>query len=64
MQSWLPGDNLYDSAVAVPAAAAEGTYRLQLGIVDQRTDQPKIKLAIAGREPDGWYTMGKIELKR
>ncbi len=64
LQSWLPGDNLYDSAVVVPATAVEGTYRLQLGILDQRTDQPKIKLAIAGREPDGWYTMGKIELKR
>lgn len=64
LQTWLPGDNLYDGSVAVPAAVPPGRYELQLGVLDERTDQPKVKLAIAGREPDGWYTMGEIELKR
>lgn len=64
LRSWLPGDNLYDGSVVVPADAPQGPYQLQLGILDERADQPKVKLAIAGREPDGWYTMGKIELKR
>jgi hypothetical protein len=63
-RTWLPGDNLYDGSVTVPAAAPEGPYQLQLGILDERTDQPRVKLAVAGRQPDGWYTMGKIELKR
>ena len=64
LRSWLPGDNLHDGSVVVPAETPEGSYQLQLGVLDERADQPKVRLAIAGREPDGWYTMGKIELKR
>ena len=64
LRSWLPGDNLHDGSVVVPAETPEGPYQLQLGVLDERTDRPKVKLAIAGREPDGWYTMGKIQLKR
>jgi hypothetical protein len=64
LRSWLPGDNLYDSAVVVPGETAEGRYQLQLGVLDERKDPPKVKLAIADRQPDGWYTMGEIEVKR
>jgi hypothetical protein len=63
LRSWLPGDNLYDNAVAVPADVAEGPYELQIGILDERFDEPEVKLAIEGRRPDGWYNLGKINVQ-
>ncbi len=62
IKNWLPGDNLYDDAVFVPSALEDGEYQVDLALVDPATNQPKIKLAIAGVKPDGWYPMGKIEV--
>jgi hypothetical protein len=63
IREWLPGDNLYDDAVFVPAGIPPGEYALDLAILDRRTGQPKVKLAIAGVQPDGWYSMGKIQVQ-
>jgi len=62
--SWLPGDNLFDSFVTVPADVPPGQYDLQIALLDPQTRQPKVALAIAGRAEDGWYTLGKIDVKR
>lgn len=64
LRSWLPGDNLCDSAVTVPADAPEGPSDLQIGILDEHFDEPEVKLAIEGRRPDGWYSLGKINVQR
>jgi hypothetical protein len=64
LRSWLPGDNLYDNAVTVPKDLGEGEYELMIGVLDERTDEPKVKLAIEGRRPDGWYNLGKIKVQR
>ena len=58
--AWLPGDNLFDGAVKVPANLPPGQYELGLALVDPQSQQPRIKLAIAGRDEEGWYAMGKI----
>jgi hypothetical protein len=39
-----------------------GEYDLQIGILEMNSDKPKVKLAISGRQPDGWYPLGKIRL--
>jgi hypothetical protein len=64
LRSWLPGDNLYDSAVPLPADTPEGPYDLQIGVLDERFDEPEVRLAIEGRRPDGWYSLGKISVQR
>ena len=64
VQSWLPGDVLHDGRVYLPHDLAEGRYELQLGVVDRETRQPKVRLAIRGRGPDGWYAMGPITVER
>ena len=63
IRTWLPGDNLYDDAVFIPMDMPVGDYDLQIGIIDPVTNVPKIKLAIEGRDAEGWYTLGKIEIK-
>jgi len=61
--TWLPGDNLYDDAVFIPFDMPAGIYQLQIGIVDRQSHVPKVNLAIEGRNPEGWYQLGKLEIK-
>jgi hypothetical protein len=59
--SWLPGDNLYDSRVFVPAQLDPGDYELDLAIVDD-TGRPRVRLAIEGRQEDDWYQLGPLKI--
>ncbi len=63
IRKWLPGDVVYDDAVYIPPGTPEGTYDLQIAIVDRTSHQPKVKLAIEGITPDGWYRLGKIRVQ-
>jgi len=60
--TWLPGDIVYDSAVFVPLEMKPGSYYIDIGLLDQQTREPKVKLAIEGLIADGWYNMGRIEV--
>ena len=63
IRQWLPGDALFDSAVFIPLDMPEGEYDLQLAIVDPHTRKPLVKLAIVGRNGEGWYPLGKIQVR-
>ena len=49
--TWLPGDVLHDSRVFLPRDLPEGTYELQVGIVDRDTREPRVRLASEGAPP-------------
>jgi len=57
---WLPGDAVVDQQVYVPDALNPGTYHVRLALLDPQTNQPAVRLAIKGRESDGWYSLGTI----
>jgi hypothetical protein len=40
-----------------------GAYRVRVAILDPRTEQPAIQLAIEGRQPEGWYDLGEIRVE-
>jgi hypothetical protein len=61
--SWLPGDSLYDGRVYLPRDLPAGRYELQVGIVDRESLAPAVRLAIAGRNAEGWYPMGAIDVE-
>jgi hypothetical protein len=63
LRTWLPGDIVYDSAVFLPVDMPEGQYDLEIAIVEPRTRRPHVRLAIEGRQADGWYRMGTIHVK-
>src|SRR5450759_252941 len=63
INTWFPGDNLYDDAIFVPQDMPAGIYQLQIGIVDRQSHEPKVNLAIEGKDTEGWYPVGKIEIK-
>jgi hypothetical protein len=62
--TWLPGDNLYDDSVLVPSDIPPGQYDLQIGIIDPLSDKPRVQLAISGKQPDGWYHLGKVKVDK
>ncbi len=62
IRSWLPGDVVYNSDVFVPSGMPEGTYDIDIAIVDPISRKPNIKFAVEGRGADGWYNMGKIKV--
>jgi hypothetical protein len=62
-RAWLPGDAVYDNAVFVPAGMPAGDYELAIGMLDPETRKPAIKLAIEGRDAEGWYPVGRIQVR-
>jgi hypothetical protein len=63
IRKWLPGDAVYENTVYVPENLRPGTYRFRLAMLDPRTGQPAIRLAIEGRQADGWYDLGEITVE-
>ena len=64
IRTWMPGDNLYNNSVFIPANLPDGDYTLSVAVVDPVTDKPNVKLAIVGVQADGWYPMGKITVRQ
>jgi hypothetical protein len=63
IRQWLPGDNLYNDSIFIPSDFKPGEYDVQIAIVDRQSN-PKIKLAIAGVDNEGWYSLGKVNIGR
>jgi hypothetical protein len=63
VRKWLPGDAVFDGTLFVPYALQPGEYHFRVGLLDPSTGLPAIKLAIEGRQPDGWYDLGTIEVQ-
>jgi len=64
VRKWLPGDSIYEDTLYVPEILKSGEYRLRVALLDPRTRQPGIRLAIEGREQDGWYNLGAIAVEQ
>jgi len=63
VREWLPGDAVYDDTLYVPHTLAPGSYRVRVALLDPRTRKPAIRLAIEGRQDDGWYDVGEIRVE-
>ena len=63
VRKWLPGDAVYDGTVYVPHDLPPGEYGLRIALLEARTGRPAIRLAIEGRQADGWYEPGEIRVE-
>jgi Domain of unknown function (DUF4832)/Beta-galactosidase len=63
VRKWLPGDAVFEGTLFVPQTLKSGQYHFRVGLLDPYTGLPAIKLAIEGRQPDGWYDLGTIEVR-
>jgi hypothetical protein len=63
VREWLPGDAIFENTLYVPDDLPAGGYRLRVALLDPRTLTPAIRLAIEGRQEDGWYDVGAIAVE-
>jgi len=63
VRKWLPGDAVYDGSVYVPEDLPAREYHVRIAMLDPRTGQPAVRLAIQGRKEDGWYDLGMIQVQ-
>ena len=60
---WLPGPRSIMLVVEVPSDLPAGEYTLGLALIDPESGEPGIRLAIEGREADGWYRLSRIKIR-
>jgi hypothetical protein len=58
---WLPGRHLASTSTTIPADAEPGRYSIYFALLDPYTDEPAIKLAVDGRDAQGWYAWSTFE---
>jgi hypothetical protein len=63
VKGWLPGPKEAADAFELPKDLAPGRYGLALGVLDAQTNAPALRLAIEGRDAEGWYPLSEIEVK-
>ncbi|MCX6624036.1 MAG: DUF4832 domain-containing protein, partial [Acidobacteria bacterium] len=63
IRTWLPGDSVWENPIYIDHALKPGKHRIRVALLDPRTGRPAIRLAIAGRQEDGWYDVGEMEVR-
>jgi len=60
----LPLGELYqvNDSVALPSDIPPGEYVLSVGVVDEHSETPVIRLGIMGRNSEGWYPVSKLKI--
>jgi len=59
VRTWLPGTHEVDESVTLPASLPAGTWQLAVG-VSGTPGVPMLRLAIEGRDADGWYPLSEL----
>ena len=62
----LPPGDLHElvDGITLPADLPPGDYALAIGIVGEKSETPVVRLAIAGRNQDGWYPLSTLNVTR
>jgi hypothetical protein len=60
LPDWLPGDVVHDEILYIPYDMPPGTYQIEIALVSPVSFEPRVKIAVAGVNEEGWYPMGEI----
>lgn len=58
----LPGEHLLKASFPLEADLKPGRYTLSIGVMDAGSRKPAVRLAIEGRDADGWYPLSTVEV--
>jgi len=65
LRRWLPGaQHEVEDALTLPEGIPEGSYALDVAILDQGARAPFVDLAISGKRPDRWYPISTVLIRR
>jgi hypothetical protein len=62
LRSWVPGQQDVNEQLALPASMAKGTWKVSIGI-SGTPGLPMLRVAIEGRDADGWYPLSSVEVE-
>jgi hypothetical protein len=63
LRDWLPGRHFLELELEIPADLKPGRYNLALALLDPFTGEVAVKLAIEGRDAQGWYNLSEVEVE-
>jgi hypothetical protein len=59
---WLPGRHQYSTILSIPKNAEPGRYNVYFTLLDPFDHTPAIKLAVEGKDAQGWYSWSSLEI--
>jgi hypothetical protein len=62
MRTLLPGDSFVNGTVVLPHDLPRGNYALEWAMLGTHDDKPAVQFAVEGRQADGWYGLGNIQI--
>ena len=62
IRGWLPGKLKTELSLRLPTSIPSGRYGLAVGVVDPLSKTPAVRLAIAGRDAEGWYPVSHVNI--
>jgi len=60
---WLPGAVSYSTTLTLPDSIPAGEYKLGLALLDLKGEAPRIRFAVQGMDPDGWFRPSRVRVK-
>ncbi len=63
IKKWLPGKHNLNLDLKIPADIKPGRYNLAVALLDPYTKEVAVKLAIEGRDSEGWYNLSELEVE-
>ncbi|MBN2290126.1 MAG: DUF4832 domain-containing protein [Candidatus Glassbacteria bacterium] len=60
---WLPGPVPLQAGITVPQDLPPGEYELGIALLDPQSGKPGIRLAVRGRDEDGWYRLSRVRVR-
>jgi hypothetical protein len=62
IRGWLPGTRTMEASFPLPAKLAAGLYEIAVGVVEPQDNKPAVRLAIEGRDAEGWYPLSSVQV--
>jgi hypothetical protein len=62
IRTWMPDHTCFSERITAPTCLKPGGAKVDVGIVDAETSEPRVKLAIEEIREDGWHPMALVEV--
>jgi len=62
VRSWLPGFKWFSESPPLPKTLRPGVVKIDIAILHPERDEPAVKFAIKGVQPDGWYPLRYMDV--
>lgn len=62
IRKWMPGHSWFNDFITVPGSLRKGSVKMDVGIVEAKTNEPKVKLAIEDARKDGWHPLAIMDI--